>query len=156
MKHLAFIKKFVLPFGIIILCAFAFAPPGYAGFFDNYAKFKRIPEMRNRYVDKETLPDYNYYYTGRSNLPYAVIGVDPGYEINSRFWNKIETKDMVTEKVGELMPVHPYDMNTARILDKDGKQIGIWFSYYPGTVVKLGQGRSLIVYSPYKPTRWAN
>ena len=137
-----------------MIFAILFNPAVYAGLFDNYAKFKRISDINDYITGTQALPDYNYYYTGRSHLPYAVIGVDKNLGLNSKFWNKIDTKEMVVEKVDDLFPIHPYNFSVSRILDKDGKQIGIWFSYYPSTIVKFEQGRDLTVLSPYKPSRF--
>ena len=154
MKPLVFIHKYILQMAITALCAIVLVPAVSAGPFDDFAKFKRIPEMRSYIIGTQALPDYNYYYTGRSHLPYAVIGVDKKFDLNSKFWNKIDTREMVADKVDGLMPTHPYKLSVSRILDLGGKQIGIWFSYYPSTIVKFGQDSNIIVYSPYNPNRF--
>ncbi len=153
MKNNTFIKKYIRTVVFITLCAIAMVSAAHAGLFGNLARFQKDMEMTKSYNQDQVLPDYKYYYTGRSHIPYAVIGIDPGYDLNSRFWNSIDTRQMVIEKVGNLMPTPPFNMTAARILDTNGKQIGIWFSYYPSTIVKFGKNRVLTVYSPYNPNR---
>ena len=150
------IKKTIVPAVIAAICAFLLTPAVHAGLFDAYAKFKKDPEIRDTFRETKALPNLNYFYTGRSNLPYAVIGIDPKYVLESRFWNKIETRDMVIDKVDHLMPVPPFNMAASIILDANGNQIGIWFSYYTSTIVKFGKDHTLTIYSPYTPNRWEN
>ena len=94
---------------------------------------------------------YKYYYTGRSNLPYAVIGIDPRYILNSKFWHKIESKNKIDKKINNLMPIGRNHVTYGRILDSDGNQIGLWFSEYQNTVIRFGSGNELKVFSPYQP-----
>lgn len=153
MKLTSFFQKLTKQIVMVMICTLIFNPAVYADFFKNHVKFKQIPEMGNNYKDVEIIPGYNYYYTGRSHLPYAVIGVDPAYELNSRFWNKIETKEMVIDKVDGLMPIDWYYMSVSKILDQKGNQVGIWYSYYPYTIVRLGEAPRMTVFSPYHPNR---
>jgi hypothetical protein len=49
-------------------------------------------------------------------------------------------------------PENYYKMTVADILDTTGDKIGVWFSYYYYTVVKVNQDNNIIdVLNPYNP-----
>ncbi|MDZ7665781.1 MAG: hypothetical protein U5K27_10730 [Desulfotignum sp.] len=104
---------------------------------------------------QQTLPaDLDYYYCGRSGLPYAVVGIDDTYRFNDRFWFKIQSMDEVYEKIYNLSDLHPYarSMRAADILDPAGKRIGVWFSYYHHTPVKVDPDSGVLdIFNPYDP-----
>lgn len=106
-------------------------------------------------VRSGTLPtDLNYYYAGRSTIPHAVVGIDSRYEFNDRLWFKIGSMDEVYDKIGRLSDLHPNAMSKEGkdILDPAGRKIGIWFSYYLYTPVKVdSETNAVTVYDPYNP-----
>jgi len=122
--------------------------PGCLG---SYGRLNSNPDLTVAFRDRQALPDFNYYYTGRENLPYAVVGIDPRYEFQDRVWHPIETKEEIYRKAAS---VTAWDEQWARgkdILDAEGNRIGVWFSYYDTTTVKLGPDNKVAVYSPYTP-----
>jgi len=34
--------------------------------------------------------DYKYYYYGRTNMPYAIVGIDRDYHMQSRVWREVD------------------------------------------------------------------
>ena len=119
-----------------------------------YGKLKTNGTLMGQYRD-QTLPgDYEYYYCGRSGLPYAVVGIDRDYTFETKFWFKIESQEDLYLKISKLSD-HGWDstiMFSKEILGPDGKKIGIWFSYYNSTPVKVDlQTNTVAVYNPYKP-----
>ncbi len=102
-----------------------------------------------------TLPhDYTYYYTGRSTIPYAVVGIKPGWTFEPRFWVRIEPVSQVHDYVASLSRLHPNPdpKRSSDILSPSGEKIGIWFSHYPNSVVVVDEAAGKVsVYSPYKP-----
>ncbi len=124
------------------------------GCIENYGKITTNPALFEAYKTRQTLPDYNYYYCGRSGLPYAVIGIDTQYTFSDRLWHKIETREDVYKKIEDLIqtPNENYRVTVADIFDHSGNKIGAWFSYYYTTVVKIVPGTNIIeVYNPYNP-----
>ena len=124
------------------------------GCIENYGKITSNPALIEAYKTRQALPEYHYYYCGRSRLPYAVVGIDPKYTFSDRLWHKIETKEDVYKKIDGLMqtPLESYRVTAADILDSSGNKIGIWFSYYYTTVVKIVPETNIIeVYNPYNP-----
>lgn len=124
------------------------------GCIENYGKITSNPALFDAYKTRQALPEYHYYYIGRSGLPYAVVGIDPKYTLLDRLWHKIEAKEDVYEKIDGLMqePWESSRITAADILDSSGTKMGIWFSYYHTTVVKRVPGTNNIeVYNPYNP-----
>ena len=122
--------------------------PGCMG---SYGRIKSNPALTDAFKNQLALPDYYYYYCGRENLPYAVVGIDPRYELQDRVWLKIETKTDVYKKASGVIAWNKHWSRGADILDPEGNRIGIWFSYYSSTPVKVGPGNKVAVYNPYSP-----
>ncbi len=118
-----------------------------------YGKIKRNPNIQKLYSDGSGLPDYNYFYTGRANLPDAVIGIDKKYRFNDRLWGKIETHQEVYKKITNLnyTSFGYADLVAGDIFDKNNIKIGIWFSNYRQAVVKKTPEGTVDVYTPYIP-----
>lgn len=121
------------------------------GCMSGYGRLKANPDLTDAFKNKRALPDYNYYYCGRENLPYAVVGIDPAYQFEGRVWFKLETSEDVYKKAAGVVAWNPIWAKGAEILDASGNRIGIWFSYYQHTTVKVGPGNNVAVYSPYSP-----
>jgi hypothetical protein len=122
--------------------------PGCMG---SYGRIKSNPDLTAAFKNNLELPDYNYYYCGRENLPYAVVGIDPQYEFQDRVWFKIETKADVYKKAAGIIAWDTTWSRGADILDPEGNRIGIWFSYYNSTTVKVGPDNKVAVTNPYNP-----
>ncbi len=133
-----------------LLAAFAMV----AGCMGPYGDLVSSPAAQEQY-HTTSLPDtYQYYYSGRSGLPYAVVGINKKYRFNSRFWFKIDTMDQVYQKIGDLSNLHPdaSRMRTADILDHKGNKIGVWFSYYYYTPVRINpEAGTVEIFNPYDP-----
>ncbi len=112
------------------------------------------PGLLGKYQERALPRDYNYYYCGRSKLPYAVVGIDKALEFNDRVWFKIEYGQDVYKKIAGLSQLH-MDSNTlyhSDILDTEGKKIGVWFSYYHSTTVRVNAETGFVeVFNPYDP-----
>lgn len=144
-------------FAGILLCVGFFTillfQTAFAGSLRKYGTIQEDPALETAVKQKQTLPDYQYYYNGRSHLPYAVIGIDPKYTLISKYWFKIDTKDQVTRKSSHLMPTGASHVTFGRILDSTGNQMGIWFSEYRNTIVRFGENNSVEIFSPYSPNK---
>ncbi len=120
----------------------------------SYGKLVTSPVFEDQYR-QQTLPaDLDYYYCGRSGLPYAVVGIDDTYRFNDRVWFKIESMGEVYEKIYNLSDLHPdaRTMRAAEILDPGGRRIGVWFSYYHHTPVRVDPDSGVLdIFNPYDP-----
>ena len=120
----------------------------------SYGKLVTSPVSKDQYRHKTLPADLDYYYCGRSGLPYAVVGIDGTYRFNARVWFKIESMDEVYEKINNLSDLHPHarNMRVADILDPGGRRIGVWFSYYYHTPVRVDPDSGVLdIFNPYDP-----
>ena len=140
--------NWVYPAIVLTIVALLILP----GCMGSYGRLKSNPELTDAFKNQLELPDYNYYYCGRARMPYAVVGLDPEYEFQSKTWQKIETRDDVYKKAAGVLAWNPSWSKGADVLDPSGKRIGIWFSYYRSTAVKVGPGNKVAVYNPYRPS----
>lgn len=137
---------------LVLLAAFVMT----AGCAGSYGRFVSSPAVQKQY-NTSSLPDaYDYYYSGRSGLPYAVVGINNTYRFSSRLWFKIDTMDQVYKKISNLSDLHTdaTRMRTADILDHKGNKIGVWFSYYYYTPVRINPETGTVeIFNPYDPNQ---
>ena len=57
-----------------------------AGCTKNYGHFSKSAEVDLAFRQGDHQPDYQYFYAGRDNMPYAIIGIDREYTVPSRYW----------------------------------------------------------------------
>ncbi len=116
-------------------------------------KIQSNQSLSSSYRNTMQIEEYNYYYSGRSGLPYAVIGIDKKFKFNDRVWHKINTLDDLFLEIDRLAnsPEDYYKMTVADILDLKGDKIGVWFSYYNYAVITISLDNSIIdVLNPYE------
>ncbi|HKL00544.1 MAG TPA: hypothetical protein VJ943_09825, partial [Desulfotignum sp.] len=134
--------------GIFILLPVLFAL--ITGCMGAYGKLTSNPDILHQY-QTSTLPEtFQYYFSGRSNLPDAVVGIDKTYQFQGRFWTKMITVDQVYEKIGKLSTSYPDSnrMQAADILDNKGNRIGMWFSYQHYAPVKINPKTGMVEIYP--------
>ena len=112
----------------------------------NYGKLQYNNEVGLAFQNFEMLDDYEYYFSGRPNKPSAIIGIDPAFEFESRFWNVIEPEKFET-MVGRLSPPEYGFLYGAVMLTPDGRKAGVWYSWVRIASVKF-DGDRIIVNSP--------
>jgi hypothetical protein len=95
----------------------------------NYGGFSRDSQVDLAFRNGNLQPDYNYYYQGRDNMPYAIIGIDRSYTVPSRFWIAFEPDTELLKKMtGNIYDKHKYYPTGSHILDPAGSIIGAWYS----------------------------
>lgn len=119
-----------------------------------WGKLSHSDNLMGQYQDKGLADNYAYYYCGRSSIPYAVVGIDPSYTFDGRFWFKIESLDEVYDKIGRLSNLEFFHtiMHAKEILSPSGNFIGTWFSYYNTTGITVDEANKRVdVFNPYNP-----
>ena len=100
-----------------------------AGCTKNYGRFAKSAEVDLAFRQGDRQSDYHYFYAGRDNMPYAIIGIDRSYTVPSRYWIPFDPEsEMLMKMSGNMYGKHTYDPAGFHILDPDGKIIGVWFS----------------------------
>ena len=122
--------------------------------FQGFARMRSDNALMVQYQDRQLPEQLNYYYCGRENLPYAVVGVDPAYSFVSKFWFPIEYGPKLYHKIDHLSNLEPgQDTVYAKtILGPSQNTLGLWFSYYHSTGVRVDEStRQIEIFNPYKP-----
>ena len=149
-------KTFTVLRAILIFSSvFLFSCAGKQGMSWEYGYLIKNMSLKNIYHNKESLPDYNYYYYG-TGLPKVVIGIDKKYKFDDRLWFKIKNQADVYNKIRFLDDRPGTGISNyvffANIVSNNGEKIGTWFSYYTYTVIKIDPDKkSIIIFSPYSP-----
>jgi hypothetical protein len=121
---------------------------GLTGCLQSYGRLKTNPAVTQAFQEYRMLDDYRYYYSGRENVPTAIIGVDPKYGFESELWRPIESTSDALKKMVERVPEFGYGARGADILTPKGDVAGVWFSRTTQSVVRL-ENNQLIVYPPH-------
>ena len=122
-----------------------------SGCFQNYGRLRHNDEATRAFQTYQVKPDYKYYYYGRTNMPYAVVGIDREYQMRSRVWREV---DQDTEQFKEMVfwVWDDYRYHNQRnftkgadILDPDGKKIGIWYSGLWWAAIRFEENKRIVV-----------
>ena len=143
-------------FLVIAIISFSFsgcAGPG------NYGTLKRDQELNRMILAYEVIPDHNYYFSGSSDRPNAILGIHRDYQLVSQLWSTAQINSAQLAKwIGNIAPENyrgPSGYIAAYILDPDGKKVGIWYSIMNTTTVEFLEGNKIKVNSPdlYPPSK---
>ncbi len=120
----------------------------------HYGRLKHDNEVTRLFRTNTVPEDYSYYYVGRENLPYAIIGIHPDYEHQSKLWHPVEPNSKNFAGMVDTMwqPPWYYENRGAYIVDQQGRKIGIWYSPYHSTSIFLKGDGIISVASPYNPS----
>lgn len=130
-----------------------FMMPIFLGCAGYYGRLQKDDEVTRMFRSNSVPENYRYYFDGRSGLPYAIIGIDPDFQLVSHFWEPLEPNSKeFASKVNSLWEPedwtrYPSDQG-AFILDSRGKRIGIWYSRYSDTTIAVHEDNRIEVYSP--------
>ena len=61
-----------------------------SGCLENYGRLKHNAAVTRNFQTYQVEPNYKYYYYGRTNMPYAIIGIDRAYHMRSRIWREVD------------------------------------------------------------------
>jgi hypothetical protein len=117
-------------------------------------QMRHSPALMEQYREKTLPKQFSYFYCGRENLPYAVVGIDPAYSFETKIWFPIEFGPDLYHKIDHLSNLAPgQNRKYARdIIGPAGNVIGVWFSFYSSTgVIVDDENHKVTVFNPDKP-----
>ncbi len=150
--HRGLTMKFCLILGVFFL-------PAGCGWFNTFGHMAHSPVLMEQYREKQLPNQLIYFYCGRENLPYAVVGIDPGYTFISKFWFPVESGIDLYTKIDHLSNLEPSQdrLYAKTITGPSGNAVGVWFSFYHSTgVVVDDTNHTVKVFNPYKPESMLN
>jgi hypothetical protein len=134
--------KFCAALGVLV------ASTMLSGCFENYGRLKHNDEVTRAFQTYQVEPDYKYYYYGRTNMPYAIVGINRDYHLQSRVWREV---DHDTEQFKKMIfwvwdDIYvPFYLSGAYITDPSGEKIGIWYSGIWYAAVRFEENNRIVI-----------
>jgi len=127
----------------------------FIGCADNFGRIQSSGEVTRMFETYKVLPDHRYYYSGSDAKPRGIIGIHSSYTLNSRLWKSVDlTPDQLKDWINFILSdttLSTYNYG-ALILDSNGYQVGIWYSPWARTTVKMESDNHIVVHTPTEPT----
>jgi hypothetical protein len=124
----------------------------FSGCFANYGRLRLSKEVDNTFKDAIVLPEHKYYYSGSDVRPNAILAIHNSYTLRTSLWKEVDIDSEQLRKwilfMNEQLPEYSIRTYGSRILDPEGKQVGIWYSAWNRTPVKMLGGNEVSVYPP--------
>ena len=123
---------------------------------ENLGTLKLSSEVSQIFQTYRVLPTHRYYYSGPDAKPKAIIGIDQNYTLNTRLWkeatdlNPEQLKRWVDQMLEFRPPVRTFG---SYILSANGEPVGIWYSAYNYTTVKVEADNQIMVFPPSEARR---
>jgi hypothetical protein len=124
----------------------------FSGCSGTYGSYKRDPEIYQSFHANQVNENYTYYYNGVGNQVYAIVGIEPKYQIHSKFWREIKPNTEEFKKlINRLWEDYGYQTYGADLLDPAGNKIGsVYTSIYEVSVKFLGDNQiEVLLGTPY-------
>jgi hypothetical protein len=113
---------------------------------------ERSSEITKLFETHQILPDHQYYYSGWGAVPYAIIAIDNQYKLRKGLWNEVEaTVPMLRNWVREMDMIYGFPPYGFRILDHNGRQLGVWYSSKQWTTIIIEEENKIAVLAPEAP-----
>lgn len=133
-----------------LLLVFLMALSGCAA--SKYGKLESKKEVQQAFKSYQVLPNHKYYYRGAYSRPSAIVGINQNYEMNLSNWVKIDTdsKDfaILVDRIGFQGMGNQIQPWGSVILDRDGNQVGVWYSAARAAAVEINENHQVVMLSP--------
>jgi hypothetical protein len=124
----------------------------FSGCFANYGRLRLSKEVDDTFKEAIVLPDYKYYYSGSDVKPWAILAIQNSYTLRTSLWKEVDLDSQQLRKwilfMNDQLPEYSIRTYGSRVVDPEGKQIGIWYSAWNMTPVKMLGGNEVAVYPP--------
>jgi hypothetical protein len=125
----------------------------------NTAKIEPDGDIAGKFKNSEVVPGYRYFhYSIGGYKTYAILGLDSGYTLDSRLWDEFDPgTDDFKKYINQLVTSrrsrtsgygHHGALDSSggfRLLDLEGKDMGVLYTNLGGTTVLLREGNRVIV-----------
>ena len=108
----------------------------------------RINDM---FESRQVMDEYNYFYSGRDAVPDAILGVNQKYTLRSSLWKPVKlTSGQLGQWIDMMTDHRGFSIRTygAEVLGPDNELIGIWYSPWSWTTVRLVGDNEVIIHTP--------
>jgi hypothetical protein len=122
------------------------------------ADYGRITPDRNAESDFKTYqvnPNYNYYLSGATDRPNAIIGLDKELTVEPTLWEKVELTPGKFRELVMGLNSEKFESKSGlafsafAMFDDKGKQIGVWYSLPEAkTTIRMKDDHTVIIFTP--------
>ena len=133
------------------LLALSLIATGCAGAFTDYGQVRTSREATDMFDQRRLPADHRYYYVGPDSEPDAIIGIAPGYTLKSRLWKPVDLNDATLSAIiGNMTGGLGTGTGIwgAALCDKNGAQVGVWYSPHEGATVRVTEKGEVFVNPP--------
>jgi hypothetical protein len=116
-----------------------------------YGHLRLDGEARKIFDEYRVLPDHNYYYSGSSSKPRAIIGIHEDYRLESNLWKPVDlTPEQLKKWMRNINPTLGRNINNIAsvIVNPAGETVGIWYSKQNRTTIQFKEGNVITVNPP--------
>jgi hypothetical protein len=117
----------------------------------NQGGLRMSRDVNNLFESYQVLDNYNYYYSGPDARPNAILGIHDDYTLRSDLWKAVDlTPDQLRLWIRMMTDHRGTSLRTygARVIAPDGKDIGIWYSPWNWTAVRMEDDRHVVINTP--------
>jgi hypothetical protein len=123
----------------------------------NWGKIVPDDEVRNSFETYQVSADLDYYISGSDVYPFAVMGLNKAYTLDSDLWKKIELTQAKLQELVLSMKSKAVNFGQSlfgfAILDDQRKKIGVWYSIlFAATSVQMKGENRVMIYTPDSDT----
>lgn len=136
----------VILFALLVSLAAVFS-----GCSANYGRLKLSKEVEKTFENAVVLSDHKYYYSGGDFRPRAILAIHNSYKLKTSLWKEVDLDpEQLRKWILFMTEFRGYNFRTfgSRVLDPEGKQVGIWYSAWNRTPVKMFGENEVAVYPP--------
>ncbi len=110
-------------------------------------------DVSRQFEEGELLAGHRYYTGGPDLKPNAIVAIDTAYTLESPHWRAMEVTPASLKTLVDRIRFVPYaeyktTANGARIFAPGGRQIGVWYSVFDYTQVRMAGGRTIYLAYP--------
>jgi len=115
----------------------------------DFGRIRWDADVTQAFENSQVPLDLNFYYYGVGMQTYAIVGLDPKWELNSSMWRKLEADTekfkVVKSRIWYNDLTLPHEPQGAVILDPDGAKAGVYFSSLPFVSIKFKPENRIMV-----------
>lgn len=127
----------------------------------NYGTVKRDTAVSQKFKSAEINPNYKYFYFGKEERPFSILGIDKSYTVESKFWYPIElTKEQLQRWIIAFEAKQIYQTGSgaakatysgSQILNPQGESAGVIYSMLDWIVITFPGDNVVVPYPPSYP-----
>lgn len=117
-----------------------------------YGKLQPSTEVTRMFQTYQIAPQYHYYYSGRTDIPQAMIGINKSHQLRRGLWKPVNlTTQLLRSWIPKMDSIYGHSPSGALILDNTGQRVGIWYSSKQWTTVIIESEHELAIFTPGPP-----